>query len=106
MNTGLQDAFNLGWMLALVCRGQAGDGILDSYEAERRPVALDRRRMLDQSGQYMCWPPLMLSVEPVTKPPSSEQRKAITAAMRKFLIILNTMVKTKTVWNKARANAS
>src|SRR5919204_3654422 len=39
MNTGLQDAFNLGWKLALVCRGEAGEGLLDTYEAERRPVA-------------------------------------------------------------------
>jgi 2-polyprenyl-6-methoxyphenol hydroxylase-like FAD-dependent oxidoreductase len=40
MNTGLQDAFNLGWKLALVCRGVAGDGLLDTYELERRPVAV------------------------------------------------------------------
>ena len=39
MNTGLQDAFNLGWKLALVCRGEAGAGLLDTYEAERQPVA-------------------------------------------------------------------
>jgi 2-polyprenyl-6-methoxyphenol hydroxylase-like FAD-dependent oxidoreductase len=39
MNTGLQDAFNLGWKLALVCRGEAGAGLLDTYEDERRPVA-------------------------------------------------------------------
>src|SRR2546421_2082309 len=39
MNTGLQDAFNLGWKLALVCRGAAGAGLLDTYEAERRPGA-------------------------------------------------------------------
>jgi 2-polyprenyl-6-methoxyphenol hydroxylase-like FAD-dependent oxidoreductase len=39
MNTGLQDAFNLGWKLALVCRGEAGAGLLDTYEPERRPVA-------------------------------------------------------------------
>lgn len=39
MNTGLQDAFNLGWKLALVCRGEAGADLLDTYEAERRPVA-------------------------------------------------------------------
>ena len=39
MNTGLQDAFNLGWKLALVCRGEAGSALLDSYEPERRPVA-------------------------------------------------------------------
>lgn len=40
MNTGVQDAFNLGWKLALACRGGNEDALLDSYEAERRPVAL------------------------------------------------------------------
>jgi len=40
MNTGLQDAFNLGWKLAPVCKGVSGPALLDSYEAERRPVAL------------------------------------------------------------------
>ena len=40
MNTGLQDAFNLGWKLALAWRGLGGTALLDSYEAERRPVAL------------------------------------------------------------------
>jgi 2-polyprenyl-6-methoxyphenol hydroxylase-like FAD-dependent oxidoreductase len=39
MNTGLQDAYNLGWKLALVLSGGAGDAVLDSYEAERIPVA-------------------------------------------------------------------
>ncbi|MNK28822.1 Pentachlorophenol 4-monooxygenase [compost metagenome] len=39
MNTGLQDAFNLGWKLALVCHGHCSASLLDSYHAERRPVA-------------------------------------------------------------------
>jgi 2-polyprenyl-6-methoxyphenol hydroxylase-like FAD-dependent oxidoreductase len=39
MNTGLQDVFNLGWKLALVCRGEAGAALLDTYDLERRPVA-------------------------------------------------------------------
>ena len=39
MNTGLQDAHNLGWKLAHVCRGEAGEALVDSYHAERRPVA-------------------------------------------------------------------
>jgi 2-polyprenyl-6-methoxyphenol hydroxylase-like FAD-dependent oxidoreductase len=39
MNVGLQDAHNLAWKLALVVQGRAGDGLLDSYEQERRPVA-------------------------------------------------------------------
>lgn len=40
MNTGLQDAFNLGWKLALASQGINGPALLESYEAERRPVAL------------------------------------------------------------------
>ena len=39
MNTGLQDAANLAWKLALVQSGAADPELLDSYEAERRPVA-------------------------------------------------------------------
>jgi 2-polyprenyl-6-methoxyphenol hydroxylase-like FAD-dependent oxidoreductase len=39
MNTGMQDAFNLAWKLAAVLRGDAGDTLLDSYQAERLPVA-------------------------------------------------------------------
>ncbi|TWT40036.1 Pentachlorophenol 4-monooxygenase [Thalassoglobus neptunius] len=39
MNSGIQDAFNLAWKLALVCQGQSTPRILESYEAERRPVA-------------------------------------------------------------------
>lgn len=38
MNTGIQDAHNLGWKLAAVAKG-ASPALLDSYEAERRPVA-------------------------------------------------------------------
>jgi 2-polyprenyl-6-methoxyphenol hydroxylase-like FAD-dependent oxidoreductase len=39
MNTGLQDAYNLGWKLAGVANGQLNEKILDSYAAERMPVA-------------------------------------------------------------------
>jgi 2-polyprenyl-6-methoxyphenol hydroxylase-like FAD-dependent oxidoreductase len=39
MNTGLQDAYNLGWKLALVLSGRAQPSLLDSFEAERMPVA-------------------------------------------------------------------
>jgi hypothetical protein len=38
-NTGVQDAANLAWKLALVLKGEAGEALLDSYEAERLPVA-------------------------------------------------------------------
>jgi 2-polyprenyl-6-methoxyphenol hydroxylase-like FAD-dependent oxidoreductase len=41
MNTGVQDAYNLAWKLALVTQGLAPETLLDSYEAERRPVGAD-----------------------------------------------------------------
>jgi len=39
MNTGIQDAYNLGWKLGLVLAGNAAEGLLDTYEEERLPVA-------------------------------------------------------------------
>jgi hypothetical protein len=39
MNTGLQDAYNLAWKLAAVVQGEADARLLDSYEADRLPVA-------------------------------------------------------------------
>ena len=48
MNTGLQDAYNLGWKLALVVTGRATPALLDSYEAERQPVA---QRLLDTTDR-------------------------------------------------------
>ncbi|WP_326536016.1 FAD-dependent monooxygenase [Pseudorhodoferax sp.] len=40
LNTGVQDAQNLAWKLAAVLRGEAGEALLDSYDAERRPVGV------------------------------------------------------------------
>ena len=40
MNSGVQDAANLGWKLALVCQGVATEALLDTYEVERRSKAL------------------------------------------------------------------
>jgi 4,5-epoxidase len=37
VNTGLNDAFNLGWKLAIVIQGRADERLIDTYEAERRP---------------------------------------------------------------------
>jgi 2-polyprenyl-6-methoxyphenol hydroxylase-like FAD-dependent oxidoreductase len=39
LNTGVQDAVNLGWKLAAVLRGEQDESLLDTYEPERRPVA-------------------------------------------------------------------
>ncbi|MFF2195839.1 FAD-dependent monooxygenase [Streptomyces sp. NPDC058157] len=39
LNLGVQDAFNLGWKLAAVLRGEADEELLDTYQTERHPVA-------------------------------------------------------------------
>jgi 2-polyprenyl-6-methoxyphenol hydroxylase-like FAD-dependent oxidoreductase len=48
MNTGIQDAWNLGWKLALVVKGLATPQLLDSYEAERWPVGRTLLRYTDR----------------------------------------------------------
>ncbi|MFS8105090.1 FAD-dependent monooxygenase [Lentzea alba] len=45
-NTSIQDSYNLAWKLAFVLRGQAGPELLDSYDAERRPVG---RQVVDRA---------------------------------------------------------
>jgi hypothetical protein len=57
MNTGIQDAYNLAWKLALVLDGTAPETLLDSYEAERRPVGADvvaRTRAVSRQGRGLC----------------------------------------------------
>ncbi|MFF3325056.1 FAD-dependent monooxygenase [Streptomyces sp. NPDC002889] len=49
MNTGIQDALNLGWKLALVCNGAAGEALLDTYESERAPVGRQVLRFTDRA---------------------------------------------------------
>ena len=65
MNTGMQDAWNLGWKLALVSRGAATLELLDSYEAERWPVGQFLLRYTDRifgtftramsAGRFATW---------------------------------------------------
>ncbi|HYU70956.1 MAG TPA: FAD-dependent monooxygenase, partial [Burkholderiales bacterium] len=49
MNTGLQDAYNLAWKLALVVEGHADTALLDTYEQERIPVAQRLLRTTDRA---------------------------------------------------------
>lgn len=52
LNTGVQDGYDLGWKLAAVCAG-AQPGLLDSYEAERRPSAV--RAVGNADRQTKLW---------------------------------------------------
>ncbi|MGI3226137.1 FAD-dependent monooxygenase [Streptomyces sp. GTA36] len=49
MNTGIQDALNLGWKLALVGSGRAPTELLDTYEIERAPVGRSVLRFTDRA---------------------------------------------------------
>ncbi|WP_431927039.1 FAD-dependent monooxygenase [Nonomuraea jabiensis] len=53
LNTGVQDAVNLGWKLAAVVRGQAPDLLLDTYQTERHPVAA--RVLHNTRAQTALW---------------------------------------------------
>ena len=53
-NTGIQDAANLGWKLALVLQGQAGDALLDSYSAERRAACVENLAVTSRSARYLA----------------------------------------------------
>ncbi|MGW4507722.1 rifampin monooxygenase [Streptomyces sp. NPDC004436] len=57
LNLGVQDAFNLGWKLAAAVNGRAPEGLLDSYHAERHPVAA---AVLDNTRAQMQ----LMSTEP------------------------------------------
>ncbi|AKK30660.1 FAD-dependent monooxygenase [Mycobacterium sp. EPa45] len=48
MNTGIQDAYNLGWKLAFVLRGLADESLVDTYDAERHPIGAQLLKTTDR----------------------------------------------------------
>ena len=92
-NTSIQDSYNLAWKLAAVLRGQAGPALLDSYTAERAPVAEQivtranqssarvRRRSSRPSGsprrdRGARWPPRSRSARPNTPAGAAKRGRA------------------------------
>jgi hypothetical protein len=73
MNSGLQDAINLAWKLALVCHGYCNPVLLDSYETERRPVA----EMITASGDAVELAQMI--ADPVERRTRDEGLRAIFA---------------------------
>lgn len=75
-NTAIEDAVNLGWKLASVVKGMSPAGLLDSYEVERRPVALRNtdyaRRFADSLGLFAPAP----EIEDATDKGSEARREA------------------------------
>lgn len=50
-NTSIQDSYNLAWKLAAVLKGQAGEALLETYSAERAPVARQIVQRANKSGR-------------------------------------------------------
>ena len=77
-NTAVEDAVNLGWKLAAAVKGQAGPGLLASYEAERKPLAQRNtayaRQFADSIGCFDAVPALD------DESPAGEQARAAAAA--------------------------
>lgn len=73
-NTSIQDSYNLAWKIALVLRGQAGDGLLDTYDEERQPVGRQVVDRANQSVQEMVHWFAALGLEPDMTPEDAEAR--------------------------------
>ncbi len=87
MNTGIQDALNLGWKLALVVKGQASARLLESYEAEREQVGEALLRGTDRTTHLaLTRNPLLVALRDALAPilfsslPASAHRLAETLA--------------------------
>jgi 3-(3-hydroxy-phenyl)propionate hydroxylase len=53
-NNGIQDAANLGWKLALVLQGRAGDALIDSYHDERYAAAVENLRITSRTARFLA----------------------------------------------------
>jgi putative polyketide hydroxylase len=54
-NTGIEDVHNLAWKLAAVLRGEATQALLDTYDAERRPIAWLRHEQIFARADYKAY---------------------------------------------------
>jgi len=76
MNTGIDDVANLGWKLAAVVQGWGGHGLLESYEAERRPIALRNTAAARRLGVGVSGTPVDAAIEEDSSAGAAARRKA------------------------------
>ena len=85
-NTSIQDGFNLAWKLAYVLKGQAGPKLLDSYSAERAPVAKQivtrANQSIEEFGPIFKALGLLDSIDPVKMQENMDARCDDTARRR------------------------
>ncbi|MEM7709867.1 MAG: FAD-dependent monooxygenase [Pseudomonadota bacterium] len=93
-NTLIQDGFNLAWKLAMVLKGEAGEGLLDSYSEERAPIAKQIVRRANTSlgefgpifqalgmGEEVRQAKLEANLDHLTTPEGAEMRAALRDAI-------------------------
>lgn len=117
LNTGVQDAHNLAWKLAAVMKGAAGDGLLDTYEQERRPVARtnlehsvrnyanmsDLLRVVGLDLQHQQRMQAFQKARPFRRLPATLQKSVVDKALRHALWKLSTFSAETRRGAKARA---
>ena len=83
-NTSIQDAFNLAWKLALVLKDQAAPALLETYSAERAPIAKQivtrANQSIEEFGPIFKALGLLDSVDPVTMQHNMDARCEATPA--------------------------
>ncbi len=90
MNTGIQDAYNLAWKLALVIKGVAGEKLLDTYNEERLPNA---KRLLESTDRMFelaagsSW--LMSFLRTTIFPPLAGFMTSIDAVRKRFFPLIS-----------------
>jgi 2-polyprenyl-6-methoxyphenol hydroxylase-like FAD-dependent oxidoreductase len=80
-NTSVDDAANLGWKLAATCRGWGGPGLLATYEAERKPIALRNTRFARAMAESIG----RVALPPELEDGSEAGRRARTALGERLL---------------------
>ncbi len=85
MNTGITDAHNLGWKLALVAAGRAPDSLLDTYGTERAPVAAQVLGLTHTLVRYATMTsPLKRMLRDVVIPPAARVRPVHRRAVQRW----------------------
>jgi 2,4-dichlorophenol 6-monooxygenase len=79
LNTSVQDAYNLAWKLAMVVKGTAGPGLLESYDTERSPVA---RQIVDRAFESLTTLPPMFAAMGIPPAPTEADMLAAVAALK------------------------
>jgi 2-polyprenyl-6-methoxyphenol hydroxylase-like FAD-dependent oxidoreductase len=88
MNTGIQDAYNLAWKLALVSEGAAHESILDSYEAERAPIA---KALLETTDRAMHGLELIIGLR---NPIATALRNQLVSFVTSFSVVQERAART------------